>query len=924
MAHRSRHYIKTRKFLLKPTNVHHIETVPFIPHKVIKPGKTKASNPKSKAQVLGTRNSLMKKIDDISTAIKKARRSIDTMVTVPVNRIIDDIRVTKEKLLVALDEARLASGVRRKVENQIYEISRDFDKAVNSATERLQGMRIKLIIGRITEDGTTIKEIPVTVLLSVIESMVEEAKKGKKLRVALYMEYFIAGLKWFDIPEIPSGLHGLMRQASWGTSVGNKNWSLKHLSDSLIMTESKNGNLNFCSLQKRLELVSMSPNTFYRVAASRFRDEMAELLRLELNIKTLVEEAGIAGATKLKPKKWLKISGSNKQGTSTFVMNRIARKEVNELVWYKINLFLKGQMTDEAAGLKGLEIVGGKAGDIKIRHVEFLNQTEMSLLKNGRKHVLALLEDRMLKLQGDVNDLLDSGSRKRLVITSQELKSSANSRKISKWSPERYNAFRRAFEDIIPGDKGSFWTRGQNTGRGVFEKGRFAKDSHTAYSSLLRALGFKHAWRSHGGYQWRFDRANGWLKSLANNGGEEVAVKGVMKDFKERISKIQKDPTHLTIDGPNLKRIDDVMNDNVRKAKKSVLIAKDAVMDFCDVLRYWFYQFAKQPLRKEAFYQFLLESVWQRGLRDIKPQGKVSTKLKKVLMDVHGQGKEWRLLDELSITNLKTVHGHHALDHLNVYYNKKTGEFIIVGIQDKVLLNGKWTSTSTKSGEQLAEKLAVDFHNLQNVMMGLFNETKTFDIIDGVKSLSRWGGPSGLFLALDEVDRGKLKRIIALQRDPNIIVNNIAVFRVAAITEGTSKRIITTFQVWEPPNAKAWEAAQKFKVQGGSLEEFARDLEKTLALMDECIEAGELGAAYLSFVSKAFWGINKESLSADEAMEMYSSLKNILDDSFYKSIGITKIDLSVISKNLLESIGYRKLGQLYDQIEFLKQKALKI
>ncbi|MHA2232664.1 MAG: hypothetical protein ACXAB4_09250, partial [Candidatus Hodarchaeales archaeon] len=405
------------------------------------------------------------------------------------------------------------------------------------------------------------------------------------------------------------------------------------------------------------------------------------------------------------------VAGINTRGWKSGKIRYKGEKLLNEVLWYKIFLWVKDELIEE--NMRGLEIISGKSGKLAAFYINFLGEKLLKFLEDDKAYIQKVsqkfLEDRILDLMNAITTINENASKTRIgdVISEADLLGpKKHLRVIKRWNEYQYNAFRRVFSSIIPEKcffrrtqgrstrfapaTGTYWRKPRGSTSidnanndpyvwiylserelaKIFDnekkivsklKGPNVGRPENQFIVVLDSLGFakdRLDFSKRGPYGvMRLGESKKWMKSFSSG---IAIVKGEMRDLDVDINDIGKDITVKTVKKRNgsIEHIWTYLSKRLINVRKTKSISPKTLTTFCDILRYWYYRFV-ECLTSEEYYQFMLDAVYRKGIRDIKTMGKTSKKLKKILMEAHGKSSnpEWEFLKDKSIANLReTTH----------------------------------------------------------------------------------------------------------------------------------------------------------------------------------------------------------------------------------------------------------------------------
>ncbi|MFQ5979074.1 MAG: hypothetical protein ACE5OZ_13185 [Candidatus Heimdallarchaeota archaeon] len=660
---------------------------------------------------------------------------------------------------------------------------------------------------------------------------------------------------------------------------------------------------------------------FELIAAKEFTNGFDEQIRQLFGIRTVFEEVNLVNRGKIGAKKLIGIckSGiklSNEQTRSFYC------KKLSAAFWYQIYSWYK--LKAKNSSLKGVEIIGFKRnGHISVRQVEFISKDEIMQI-NEENSFLAMksIEDKALELAKSISELITPHiSSPNIITTSDLLGVTSKKRNITRWSKNRYNAFRRAFEDRIHQfeDKHN-WVKIQ----GIFQAKHGKKELHPTkqiwnkmetsdeYFEIIKSckrLKCGVPARKVPPAKFRAKESINWYKGI-NKG--IAKVKMGIRPIDVRINKLTEDVTHNFAD--NGTKLYDHFRNILNDIEKTSSLPFKEINRFKNYLSLIWHRILGR-IRPEFYYQFLIEAAWRNfplSVLNKASNDDSRRELAIIISDAHSKKSKWEFMNDMSISNLNHhTHKYGVIDHIYVYKRKTTSEYAIIGMQDKILIPNKFGNQWIKGSNSSAE-YAKDVHQLQNLMMGLFNEIQQKKKTGKV---DRWGHlDRGIYWNMTKGDRKRLAKVVELSRNSDNLVSFYSCMRFGGFDE-KNLRITLAFVVWKPETANVWHSVHKFKETSGHRKQFGHTLERILQFIDEGISQGEWNDfRELSFVSTAFWGINERSSSFDEADTIFRLVRNKFDELAEEATGLAEIPYS---NGALEALGYQKLGKLVSQIELL-------
>lgn len=848
----------------------------------------------------------------------------------------------------------------KKLANEIEQLKKDLRNDLYSSVERLQKESSYLSLTKIHPmvggPKSWIGKITIPALCGVLANMIEAAPRTARVKRAFLMEVLLESLSFLDeigeITQAGLNLREILRLAIAAEGAGDLSRGLRSLASKLILhtpgtsVGSKaaerlaESHLYFVDLDTARwatatskvdwTKVDFSAQQWQRIAASNLADPIMEAIRELLGIKTVLEESGIEGGRQLKRtgetilgfdeiNEILKTTGSVTGGGSA---RSKALKALEASLWNSIYTWYKGISTDPSSSIKGLHVIGDGGGNLRIIEHTFLDGGILKSVKEGKLYAKYLLQEKGHAL---TRDFLILGSPKadyyrtnvdwRKLWTDYTIRNRSEGKALM-YRAERFYAFTRAFSE--------FWESGIRKSS-VMERLRFRiKDGYQsidylplkgtnsvfptqeAMRQILDGLGFVKAKVSKRPPTQVYRVAEiEIIENAAYDGRIAFRIHG--RDFSLDLSEVQgfvkqyRDKYGKTWASHFKDHLESVVQQRPIDSESSRIVGM-----ILDKMKYWINEMGLHdtPLDDEDFYIFFADIAMRYGLSgNVSSSDRIAFSLAKIFDD-----PKWARVDHLTITNLAAGSLRAALDHLEIYYNLRNNKIAIVAIQDKVAEAGIYFKT---------DQVAKDLHVLKNFIEGLFNQ------IQSSRTGDRYGGERGILWNLDSKNREKMLDLIDTIRYGDYEVDIFGVQRmtwvgIENINESPKYMFDISINAIQPDYFGTYKIIEILKDSpaGADYREFGDVLEEMLDMMRQ-INPDK--AKF--FESRMLWGINEESLSRQEIDEIYKLMKKNVGELIANETG--QVDF-LYTKDMLEELGYKELGELYGTLELLHEARFNI
>ncbi|MFW9915121.1 MAG: hypothetical protein ACFFGZ_05875 [Candidatus Thorarchaeota archaeon] len=704
-----------------------------------------------------------------------------------------------------------------------------------------------------------------------------------------------------------------------------------------------------------MESWKRSANITLEYAADSFEDDLAEIFRQSIGLETIIEKAGLHNKYISNKKLWEIWDGKgsykkfrNKlvsQGKSDLqirgIISEIRRERIGQVAWYRLYKWLREPLRLAKNGtIVALSIIGDPNSRYYICNIDLVDKNYIVFVNkawNDQKHLDTIAgifskaifrigwpKKRHNSMQISLAEIKTSGRKK--------LRASANWRWHSGWDLDIYSLFRECVGrdfgkwkgDIPIMAKGKPFVHKKN-GRlyGQWDNRRKPLSRTTLKKLESVVLGLKPIkcgvrYGPRKGVLWnRISRSN--LVGLATN---DMSIKIGIQDLPDEIEGLTSDVGEVFTDSN--RRISLVLLNHVDMVSHfgAVLRGESWIKRYIDILkRYWM----RLGLARgtESFVQYFVDGAWQYGLENVQlsKSNPTSTKVRSILADVNKHQSEWFLVDDFSLSNLSNITSEGwLLDHLNLYFNRKTKEFVLMGIQDKIFSKIKRSEAITETDYRIAN----DVRKLHNFMIGAWAELRS-EPSSRMSSNLEWGGYQGIYNNLSENGRQKLDAISNVvryyDRFGGLSINAIAVVRYAVIDffakPGKTRNltaITTGISCWEPSLTSVSSVLEELPSMGKDYMEFVDIFDKILAVVVQRISENSTRPNLRLRNVWAHSGLAETGLPhAERIVELFDMAKAAIEDlEFQRSINNSLCDL-----NILDCGFYDILEELYGQLERL-------